>query len=166
MGNEIADIQKKIQECETHAEAVYSSIGKKYYSMNTQNPEEAYYDDFNEMKNIVGEINALKCRLNFLKGIVICDSCETENSTKNSFCIKCGSRLPHTFANANGANKCPKCGMAVVAGSRFCSACGSEVEYVEPKEEETSKDEFCPNCGKVITGVTDPFCTHCGAKIR
>ena len=50
--------------------------------------------------------------------------------------------------------KCEHCDAPIRAGQRFCSTCGSAINY-----------EQCPSCGKKIqTG--DLFCSACGNKIQ
>ena len=50
--------------------------------------------------------------------------------------------------------KCEHCDAPIRAGQRFCSKCGSAINY-----------EQCPSCGKKIqTG--DLFCSSCGNKIQ
>jgi serine/threonine protein phosphatase PrpC len=52
---------------------------------------------------------------------------------------------------------CPACGVAVVAGQRFCEACGAAVP--EPVVALT-----CPACG-VTDAPADGYCAHCGARL-
>ena len=50
--------------------------------------------------------------------------------------------------------KCEHCDAPIRAGQRFCSKCGSAINY-----------EQCPSCGKKIQ-PGDLFCSACGNKIQ
>lgn len=50
---------------------------------------------------------------------------------------------------------CRKCGFELLAGSVFCSKCGTPVRPVVPQ---------CPSCGKELTEKS-AFCHYCGTKL-
>ena len=47
---------------------------------------------------------------------------------------------------------CPKCGMPIPVGQRFCGDCGERFQYI------------CGHCGAAV-GTPSEFCTNCGAKL-
>ena len=51
---------------------------------------------------------------------------------------------------------CPKCGNIISPTAKFCTACGSKIERINPLA--------CPECG-YITNPGDNFCKNCGYKM-
>lgn len=62
---------------------------------------------------------------------------------------------------------CPKCGAKTEKESRFCSACGSDLqpETVEAEVVSESTDKFCPSCGEKVADGSQ-FCNKCGVRIE
>jgi DNA-directed RNA polymerase subunit RPC12/RpoP len=48
---------------------------------------------------------------------------------------------------------CPKCGIQIPVGQKFCSACGEQFEY------------RCGHCGAAVK-TPSGFCTNCGKKLH
>lgn len=62
-----------------------------------------------------------------------CTSCDTLNSDKNRFCVKCGEKLPDEYL-------CPKCGENIDPNDKFCKKCGQKIKRIQkPKKNERSK---------------------------
>ena len=65
---------------------------------------------------------------------------------------------------------CTNCGSNLSQGAKFCSICGSPVEFVDtkkPSEERYTpqgKIMSCPNCGATINSL-QAVCSYCGAYI-
>jgi membrane protease subunit (stomatin/prohibitin family) len=53
--------------------------------------------------------------------------------------------------------KCPKCGAANSASSKFCNDCGAKIEV------ETPQETACIKCGSQLHAGAK-FCSQCGAK--
>ena len=71
-----------------------------------------------------------------------------------------GTVVGGTLKNALGGmnrRKCPKCGMELPEGARFCFGCGEKLEGA-------SAGLSCPKCGKPSPG--GKFCMHCGAPMQ
>lgn len=52
-------------------------------------------------------------------------------------------------------NPCPKCGLEVPQGSKFCPHCGSPM----------AQKRFCSECGSELT-IDAKFCPNCGKKVE
>jgi uncharacterized Zn finger protein (UPF0148 family) len=67
---------------------------------------------------------------------------------------------PQPQPQPSAANRCPKCGVPVVAGAAFCQSCGSRLA---PKEE-PAPVHFCIHCGAELReGAL--FCPKCGQSV-
>lgn len=71
---------------------------------------------------------------------------------------------------------CPKCGVTLPDGAKFCGSCGSRVTetpapqptftapVITPAPQPTHAENVCPGCGEPLpAGAT--FCINCGAKL-
>lgn len=59
---------------------------------------------------------------------------------------------------SSGNNICPKCGMALPVGAKFCFSCGEKIEIV------LSNEIICPKCG--MKTPKGKFCMECGAPLE
>ena len=57
--------------------------------------------------------------------------------------------------------RCPSCGTAIPAGSKFCPSCGARLPEAEASAPEAQKEEYCANCGAVKRPGMK-FCAICG----
>ncbi len=122
---EIADLTRNIQGCQMRMNDIFMAMGKQYYAVHGENPEPEFAQMVNDMKTVLGQIKQMDTRIKFLRGIVVCDKCGTDNSVNSVFCCACGTRLPHTFND--GANRCVNCGNIINPGQKFCGVCGAVV---------------------------------------
>jgi len=96
-----------------------------------------------------------------------------------------GGMMAKSFADAGTqaeTEKCPKCGVAVEKGLKFCPECGtamggsSKIACPECGAQVKASAKFCPDCGSpmsynctkcgaVLKGK-QKFCPECGAKIN
>src|SRR5713226_497460 len=70
--------------------------------------------------------------------------------------------------------QCPKCGMDVAEGKRFCKSCGTSLVVqsqptgspvpTQTRIAENQTTPTCPKCGSSITPGR-PFCGRCGARL-
>jgi uncharacterized Zn finger protein (UPF0148 family) len=71
-----------------------------------------------------------------------------------------GQPQPEPQPQPSSANRCPNCGVAVVAGATFCQSCGSRLT----KEEAPAPVRFCVYCGAELReGAL--FCPKCGQTV-
>lgn len=61
------------------------------------------------------------------------------------------------------SGRCPLCGGAINADSRFCPNCGAMVEA--PEEEKKEDVIFCSGCGNKLPADA-VFCEECGTKVK
>jgi len=93
----ISGYQKSIDERSSSIRKYYDEIGKLYYGqykdMNTDNTK-----DINTrceaITRLSNEIEDLKLKILFEKGLKKCTNCGTENSLEYGFCFKCGAKFP------------------------------------------------------------------------
>lgn len=131
-GNEMADLQRSIQENTARVNDIYKYIGKLYYEQAKDSPSADFEPHFKAVKDTLDKIKQMEARIKFINGIVVCTKCEMENGVKSSFCAGCGTRLPHTFA-ADGANRCGRCGNVLNPGQKFCGVCGAPSDEKAPE---------------------------------
>ncbi len=73
-------------------------------------------------------------------------------------------------ATTDLAAVCPICGEPIIAGDRFCEACGNELPHTEPAAAEPEPPAAptatvsCPSCGSVGEPV-DGYCGNCGMRL-
>ncbi len=74
------------------------------------------------------------------KNIKICPACDEPNTAEDTFCRKCGAKLPEATA-AQGA-VCSNCGKQNTVGTKFCSGCGTKLPAaVEQEQAELARGE-------------------------
>ncbi|MDQ3642893.1 MAG: protein phosphatase 2C domain-containing protein [Actinomycetota bacterium] len=77
---------------------------------------------------------------------------------------------PAVAAPAVAAAACPACGEPIVAGDRFCEACGNELPFTEaaappePVEAPLGPAVTCPSCGNQGEPV-EGYCGVCGMRL-
>jgi len=129
------------QNCQNASAAVNQAIfelGKKYYEMNSANPEA----EFQELVAIVNETRNKEIlwhqyRLS-LEGKMKCEKCGAIITSDSAFCNKCGVSIkPLDFSlimptqpkqDSNPVAKvCPSCGNPINDGDVFCEKCGQKI---------------------------------------
>ena len=73
---------------------MYAVIGKYIYEKNGGNPPEGLEDEFTAVKVTMENVDRLSRELNSLRGRIYCTECGEEAGAGESFCIKCGTKLP------------------------------------------------------------------------
>ncbi len=67
---------------------------------------------------------------------------------------------PQLQPQPSAENRCPNCGVAVVAGATFCQSCGARLV----EKEEPAPVHFCVHCGAQLReGAL--FCPKCGQSV-
>ncbi len=92
----ITTYEKSISDKNASINRYYDEIGRLYYGqykdMNVDNTK-----DINTrceaVTRLIKEIEDLKLKILFEKGLKLCPSCKTENQLEYTFCYKCGSRF-------------------------------------------------------------------------
>ena len=83
----------KINELERQIEKIYAIIGKKYVSINANNPDDEFSSEIKEINSLRDKILVLKKQINDINNITICPSCNNECDKSSVFCPHCGSKL-------------------------------------------------------------------------
>ena len=147
----ISDEERGIQE-------LYRKLGKSYYELHRETPEE-------DLSALVGEIaekedKIRQCREQIaqINGVKKCPECGAEVAENAVFCNSCGAKLPLKPVEEPEVYYvvCSSCGENVPEGQKFCIHCGSAMTAVPGKS--------CPQCGKQLPAEAG-FCTECGAKL-
>jgi len=188
---EIADLNKAIQNNNNKINSIFFEMGKAYYNTHPANPDPSLVQFYIDLAETMKQNENMDTRIKFLRGIVVCSQCKTENSVQSSFCANCGAKLPHKMSAASD-NVCPRCGNAVVPGQRFCGICGSPVgaeqpvQESQPAEAEKTAAEVVQEVAaapaaaaetveaavtetvETVAEVSDEkrFCPNCGAEIK
>lgn len=178
--SEVAQITAMIKNLEFQKKGYYEEIGRNVYQRYlVENREE----DRELCRKLIATdhiIQEYKNKINKVKGVVICPTCNHVISKGNIFCSNCGTRIPKEIESVEPAF-CRNCGSAVDEYAKFCVNCGSnlEMQTVERSEEPQIPDlyekdaqiaqegitiKICPNCGNVTEGEP-AFCEECGAAL-
>lgn len=169
----VSDETKKIN-------GLYAEIGKKYFEIHSDSPEEALENLVSQVKDSQKKIDDYSEQVKKLKGVTKCHNCGGDVQYGSPFCTNCGARLTVPEAEVEAAPAvdpnakiCAKCGKAVNGDSAFCIFCGAKLEEapVEAPVEENAPAEapetnvrVCPNCNFEITDDS-LFCVKCGTKL-
>lgn len=161
---------------------IYAEIGKKYFEIHSDSPEEALESLVSQVKDSQKKIDDYSEQVKKLKGVTKCLNCGGDVQYGSPFCTNCGARLtvPEAAPAVDpNAKICAKCGKAVNSESAFCIFCGAKLEeaHVEaPVEAPATQEEpapveapqtnvrVCPNCNFEITDDS-LFCVKCGTKL-
>lgn len=139
-GKDVANVAKynrMIAEEEKAISGLFEALGKQYFELHPQDPEEVF-------KELIGQIVQSRQNIESYTEMIK----ELQGITK---CAQCGSDVP------NGALFCPDCGMRIVKKS--------EEETAEGEVPGKPKKLFCTNCGAVISPGYK-FCAACGMKVE
>lgn len=69
---------------------------------------------------------------------------------------------PPSYTSVASEMICPNCGASVIAGSKFCTKCGTPLQAAAPAP--IQRGGFCTSCGAALSPV-DKFCTKCGTRV-
>ncbi len=168
---DVLTLNNKISSSEKEMNKLFGMLGKQYFDLHKDDPEEA-------LAEVVNNIISTEASIEELKKLVE----ETKTATA---AVQLTSPVQNDQAGNGGAgvNKktCMFCGAPIDDDSVFCSVCGKKQEPVveEPKdnEEEQAAENvteeapqaedtrvFCPNCGTELDDDS-VFCSVCGTKV-
>ncbi|MCD7893285.1 MAG: zinc ribbon domain-containing protein [Erysipelotrichaceae bacterium] len=108
-------------------------------------------------------IRDCKEQIKQIKGVVVCENCNTENPLGATYCSKCGKELPKSNIDTENMVQCSSCSKYNPKGMRFCTGCGQPL-VVEEKKIEYPTKKICPSCG-AENNVENAFCEECGNKL-
>lgn len=162
---EIMRYSAEIEACESRMNELYREVGKRYYDAEEEITREAFIDLFEEIQSNQNQINALKNKIQILKGVDYCKNCGAELKKGMRFCQMCGVAVEISAPK----NLCRNCGAQLSGQERFCAVCGSKVEQnlndqIVMDSEVTEQPPVCAGCGERLTG-TESFCKYCGTPV-
>lgn len=180
--SEVAQITATIKNLEFQKKGYYEEIGRNVYQRYLEEKREEDRELCRKLIATDHTIQEYKNKINKIKGVVICPTCNHVIPKGNVFCSNCGTRIQNeTETESVETVFCRNCGSAVEEFAKFCVNCGSnlEMQTVERSEEPHIPDlydgeaqiaqegitiKICPNCGCVIEGES-AFCEECGTAL-
>jgi len=146
---DVKKLNKTISDAEKTIEKLYSQLGKSYFELHPDDPEDALSQLVEEIQ--LAQLTILNCQkeIQHLKGICICTNCGATLEKEALFCSRCGTKVEHPVetpvANESSVYHCKKCGIPVPEEYDFCINCGTKAErepvVTDVIEPNTEKDE-------------------------
>ncbi len=160
-------LKKEMNQLESEIIAAYTDIGRKYFELHANDPEEAYSDKIFEINEKKSKSVSLKAELDALEDKVPCPNCNAYVSKGQKFCDKCGANVESVTNPAPAASGkiCPKCSAPVAEGQKFCEKCGADIEAGTATAAPANDTRVCKKCGAAV-GANQKFCEKCGDDIE
>ena len=164
---EIIKLNGMISEEEKRINNLHIQIGKLYYEVYGENPEEQFAQFITDINDAKVKIAAHTEQISIIKGIAKCTSCGGQVPAGAPFCSSCGSPISSASSASDDANNCANCGTALGPDVAFCAGCGSKVEQAsqESAEDAPAAQSSCQSCGQELAGDV-AFCLNCGTKVN
>ncbi len=150
---DVLALNNRISSAEKEMNGFFQKLGKEYYKIHQDDPEDALLEFVSELKNTERSIAELKQMVE-----------ETKAAT--SAVQLTGSRQSARNDSSSGLF-CPECGSEIDEETVFCTTCGTKIEHdinSDQVAEEADERRFCPECGSEIDGDY-PFCGVCGSRL-
>ena len=169
--SETAKLNGLISDEEAKINSNYLQIGKLYYAVHQQNPEEGFAPMLIAIAEAERKIQEYRQQIQQIRGVTRCANCGAEVAKGVAFCSTCGAAIAKAEPAAMECYEtCTSCGAQVEKGMRFCTECGKpmvQAAVLEPDDAEKIEPapniRVCTNCGTQIEeGML--FCTECGTK--
>ncbi len=103
--NRIRQLNGKVNDARKQIEQIYSEIGKKFYELHKDSAPEGFEELVRTISDRTVEIGQLKEQLREVKGVVLCENCNTEVSADERFCPNCGSKMPEPVEEAEAEDE-------------------------------------------------------------
>ena len=97
----IQGYEKSISDKNLSIKRYYDEIGRLYYGQYKDNNVDVTKDINNRCESVTKlyrDIEELKHKILFEKGLKLCPSCKQENNLEYAFCFKCGARFDDSDA--------------------------------------------------------------------
>lgn len=91
---ETTRINAKISDEERQLDAMFLQLGRNFFEANKDNPNAAFAESINNIKDALHRIDMYKSDIRRARGVVTCPQCGAEVSINVQFCSYCGSRMP------------------------------------------------------------------------
>lgn len=136
---EVSSLNGRINAQEEIVERAYLEMGKRYYELHNESPEEGFGDYCTSIKEALAQIESLNEEIRKVKGIQVCSICGAEVLLEATFCQKCGNKViiqeeivatpvETTPEVIDEVKVCQNCGKAQDIGTSFCCECGSRID--------------------------------------
>lgn len=89
----VVSLKNQIRTEENKIEALYKSIGEKYFNTHKDNAGDIYAEDMASIIAAKAGIATLKEQIHEIQGTNTCTSCGAEVNEGAAFCPKCGTKL-------------------------------------------------------------------------
>jgi DNA-directed RNA polymerase subunit RPC12/RpoP len=194
---ELADIAKlnmQISSEEDNIKNKYIEIGKLYYELFSDNPDEKFAGFFSSIAESKNKISDLKDQILEIKGVKKCSNCGAEIDSAATFCSSCGNKVvinenstTESAAENNGTDENNETNqLSEIDKTNDSTANNESIEKVQndissesnevvdnsdiSENEDTSQNvdstaQLCPSCNNTIE-TDDAFCPNCGTKLR
>ena len=138
---EVIKLNSMISDEEKRINNSYLQIGKLYYEVYGENPEEQFAQFITDINDCKAKILVHAEQIRIVKGIAECTECGGQVPSGAPFCSSCGSPMKSATAAADSdnANKCGNCGASLESDVAFCTQCGNKVEEVVVPEESAAE---------------------------
>lgn len=130
---EVTKLNISIGAEEDKIEKLYKQIGKEVFNK-YQDIEQIPVDIKSyceEIQKHMENIAQMRNKINELRKIKYCPSCNHEIDYDALYCPKCGAKQGEPTENkeneVENERKCPSCGKKLSEGDEFCSFCGTKV---------------------------------------
>jgi len=140
----IQGYEKSISDKNLSIKRYYDEIGRLYYGQYKDNNVDVTKDINNRCESVTKlyrDIEELKHKILFEKGLKLCPSCKQENNLEYAFCFKCGNKFdPESATRVIMFDEDPKTPVAEVEEKAEEKAEEAEAE-AEEKEEAPAEEE-------------------------
>lgn len=165
-------IRRDLAAMENEMRNRFRDIGEKYYQETRENPDPAYQELFDALRELQNSLAAKQHELEALEGMVTCPECGRPMANDAKFCPNCGATAP-VFEPpvmeqpAAASSVCAVCGASLAPGAMFCASCGNKVEQAAPPVQPVNAEPVpatCPNCHAELSPDA-LFCPCCGNAV-
>ena len=141
----IQGYEKSISDKNLSIKRYYDEIGRLYYGQYKDNNVDVTKDINNRcdaVTKLYRDIEELKHKILFEKGLKLCPACKTENSLEYAFCFKCGNKFdPESSKRVIMADEITVTSEVPADEEVEEEAADVEEEVVEDVAEEETKEE-------------------------
>lgn len=172
-----------------HIQENLTAIGRLYYDICKDNPDEAFKEMVDAVTRSEQRITELQESVRIIRArepelvpmpevtapkqpvspsAMVCMGCGNTYPDGTAFCSVCGQKLVPQYQNAAAAAAAPVQTAEDVQVKPETPAPESEVieaQIIEEPEVSSAAQQFCPYCGKKITLSGQMFCDSCGHAI-
>ncbi len=127
---EITKLNMQNSKEEDNIRNVYGQMGKMYFELFADSPDERFAGFCNSIKESLKKIEDNKIQIQKIKGIKKCPKCGAEINDSSAFCGVCGAKANSIEESSPGdlnLNNCSKCGKPFSEDTVFCTNCGNKV---------------------------------------